>query len=154
MAAENESSVHASAVLVGSRAVLIRGPAGAGKSRLAFALVAAAEAGSLPFAHLIGDDRVHLEAGHGRLLVRPAAALAGLIEVRGVGIIRLDHEPLAVVGLVADLAAVDAERLPTATETVIAGIRLPRLAVAAGIDPLTLVLAALRVRRPDIKSRP
>jgi serine kinase of HPr protein (carbohydrate metabolism regulator) len=117
--------------------------------------MAAADAGSLRFARLIGDDRVHLEAGHGRLLVRPAAALAGLIEVRGVGILRLDHEPVAVVGLVVDLAAQDAERLPspTAAVTVIAGVQLPRLALAAGIDPLPPVLAALRLRQDDIKSR-
>src|SRR5580692_10106856 len=61
-----------------------------------------------------GDDGVHLEPANGRLLVRPAQALAGLIEVRGLGIRRLDHEPQAVVGLVVDLAAADAERLPEA----------------------------------------
>jgi HPr kinase/phosphorylase len=137
-------TVHASAVLAGARAVLIRGPAGAGKSRLLLALIQAAETGLLRFARLVGDDRVHLGPSHQRLLVRPAASLAGLIEVRGVGIRRLDHEPVAVVGLVVDLAAGDAERLPTATETVIFGVRLPRLAVAAGTDPLPPVLAVLR----------
>jgi len=139
------ATVHASAVLVGARAVLIRGPAGAGKSRLALALLQAAEAGLLRFARLVGDDRVHLEAQHGRLLVRPAAALAGLIEIRGLGIRSLEHAPIAVVGLVVDVGAVDAERLPSATETEteVSGIRLPRLAVAAGTDPLPSVIAAL-----------
>ena len=69
--------------------------------------------GLLPFARLVGDDRVHAEAHNGRLLVRPAKSLAGLIEVRGLGIRRLPFEPVAVVGLVVDLAAADAERLPT-----------------------------------------
>jgi len=137
------ATVHASAVLVGARAVLIRGPAGAGKSRLALALLQAAEAGLLRFARLVGDDRVHLEAQHGRLLVRPATALAGLIEIRGLGIRSLEHAPIAVVGLVVDVGAVDAERLPSATEIDISGIRLPRLAVAAGTDPLPSVIAAL-----------
>jgi HPr kinase/phosphorylase len=136
-------SVHASAVLAGARAVLIRGPAGAGKSRLALALIAAAQAGLLPFARLVGDDRVHLEPSQQRLLVRPAEALAGLIEVRGVGIRRLDYEPVAVVGLVVDLAAEDAQRLPEAAGTEILGVRLPRLAVAVGDDPLPAVLASL-----------
>jgi hypothetical protein len=78
--------------------------------------------------------------------VRPAAALAGLIEVRGSGIRRLPYEPMAVVGLVVDLAAADAERLPDAgdRETRIGEIALPRLAVASGADPLPGVLAALR----------
>ncbi len=53
---------------------------------------------------------------HGRLLVRPAEAIAGLIEVRGLGIRRLAYEPVAVVGLVVDLAVADAERLPAAAD--------------------------------------
>lgn len=137
------ATVHASAVLAGARAVLIRGGSGSGKSRLAMALIQAAETGSLRFARLVGDDRVHIEVRHDRLLVWPAPALAGLIEVRGLGIRRLDHEPVAVVGLVVDLAAEDAERLPAASDTVVSGIRLPRLAVAAGADPLPAVIALL-----------
>jgi serine kinase of HPr protein (carbohydrate metabolism regulator) len=139
------ASVHASAVLASAHAVLIRGPAGAGKSRLALALIAAGQTGLLPFARLVGDDRVHLEPCHGRLLVRPAPALAGLIEVRGVGIRQIAHEPVAVVGLVVDLAAHDAERLPSATSNaVVSGISLPRLAIPLGAEPLPAVLAALR----------
>jgi serine kinase of HPr protein (carbohydrate metabolism regulator) len=144
-AAAETPTVHASAVLAGARAVLIRGPAGAGKSQLALALIHAAETGLLRFARLVGDDRVHLEARHGRLLVRGAPALAGQLEVRGLGIQRLDYEPMAVVGLVVDLAAADAERLPAAGTTVISGVELPRLAVAAGTSPLPPVLAALRL---------
>jgi serine kinase of HPr protein (carbohydrate metabolism regulator) len=141
-------TVHASAVLAGARAVLIRGPSGAGKSRLAFALITAARSGLLPFARLIGDDRVHIEPCHGRLLVRPAATLAGLIEVRGLGIRRLPSEAVGVVGLVIDLAAGDAERLPSTIETVISGIALPRLGVAAGEDALLPTLGVLGDIKP------
>ena len=141
-----EPTIHASAVLVGARAVLIRGPAGAGKSRLALALIDAARGGQLPFAALVGDDRVHLETMNGRLLVRPADKLAGLVEVRGLGIRGLPFEPVAVVGLVVDLQAADGERLPPPAvhSTLVEGITLPRLAVAADYDPLPMVLAALR----------
>ena len=96
--ASRNSTIHASAVLIGAKAALIRGPAGAGKSRLAFDLINAAALGALPFARLIGDDRVKVEACAGRLLVRPAPALAGLIEIRGLGIRRLPFEPVAAVG--------------------------------------------------------
>jgi serine kinase of HPr protein (carbohydrate metabolism regulator) len=137
------ATVHASAVLVGARAVLIRGPSGAGKSRLALDLIEAARAGRVTFARLIGDDRVHLECAGGRLLVRPAAALAGLIELRGVGIRKLAYEPSAVVGLVVDLDAADAERLPEQQTAEIEGITLPRLAVAAGDSALPKVLALI-----------
>jgi HPr kinase/phosphorylase len=138
-------TVHASAVLVGARAVLIRGPSGAGKSRLAFDLIEAARRGVLGFARLVADDRVHLLAAGGRLLARPAASLAGLIELRGVGVRRLMHEPIAVVGLVVDLEAADAERLPETEhqQADIEGINLPRLAVAAGVPALPAVLALL-----------
>src|SRR5437879_4165671 len=106
------TTVHGCAVLVGARAILTRGPAGSGKSRLALGLIAAAQAGILRFARLVADDRVALEAAHGRVLARPAASLAGLIEARGLGIRRLPYEAAAVLGWVVDLAAPDAQRLP------------------------------------------
>ncbi len=83
-------SVHASAVQVGRRAVLIRGPSGSGKSRLAFELILAGRSRQLPPAVLVGDDRVRLDTGAGQLLVRPVETLAGLIEIRGLGIRRCD----------------------------------------------------------------
>jgi serine kinase of HPr protein (carbohydrate metabolism regulator) len=139
---DDASTIHATAVLVGARAVLIRGPAASGKSRLALGLLHAAELHGLPFTRLVADDRCYLEAASGRLLVRPAPQLAGLLEVRGIGIRRLPFEPVAVAGLVVDLHAADAKRLPAAPEqvTTIAGIVLPRLAVAAADDPLPLLL--------------
>jgi HPr kinase/phosphorylase len=139
------TTAHASAVLVGARAVLIRGPSGSGKSRLALDLIGAARTGLLPFARHVADDRVHLEAANGRLLARPAAALAGLIEVRGVGLQRIAYEQSAVVGWVVDLAAAEAQRLPDAAgrTTEIDGIFLPRLAVASGAAALPAVLALI-----------
>src|SRR5262249_26961171 len=130
------ATIHASAVLVGAKAALIRGPSGSGKSRLAVALVEAGRCGVIPFARLVADDRAHVEAVDGRLLVGPAEALAGLIEVRELGRRRLPFEPVAVVGLVVDLSADDAERLPPAPAQIatIDGIALPRLAVAPGQD--------------------
>jgi len=141
----NSATVHASAVLVGARAVLIRGPSGSGKSRLALDLLTAAQAGSLRFARLVGDDRVHVEAQGGRLIVRPAEALLGLIEVRGVGLLRTVYEPSAVVGLVVDLGAADAERLPQPENRAanLCGISIPRLAVAPATAALPVVLAVI-----------
>lgn len=138
-------TTHASVVLIGAKAVLIRGPAGAGKSQLALDLIEAARPSALPFARLVADDRVEIEVCHSRLLLRPAPALAGLIEVRGLGIRQMPHEPVAVAGLIVDLAAADAERLPyrEAGEAVIRGIALPRLAVAAGVPALPLIQAFL-----------
>jgi HPr kinase/phosphorylase len=110
-------------VLIGSRAALIRGPSGSGKSRLAWALIDAAASGLIRFARLVADDRVELTASHGRLLIRAPAALTGLIEVRGP----------------------DSERIPAPSAQIaeISGIRLPRLPVATGADALAAVLATL-----------
>jgi HPr kinase/phosphorylase len=156
MTATGRSSVHASAVLVGDRAVLIRGPSGSGKSRLAFDLILAGRAGQIPAAVLIGDDRVYLEIIQGRLVVRPARELAGLIEIRGLGTRRCDFAEQAIVGLVVDLAAADAERLPPAgalTATV-SGAILPRVPVGAGFEPFPMVAAALTTTDPAAPTRP
>ncbi len=140
------TTVHASAVLTGSRATLIRGRSGSGKSRLALALIDAAATGLIPFARLVSDDRTTLTASHGRLLLRPPMALAGLIELRGVGVRRVPFEAVAVAGLVVDLDAADGARMPAAAAQMaeIDGVRLPRLPVAAGVDALLAVLAILR----------
>jgi hypothetical protein len=140
-----DPSVHASAVLVGTRAVLIRGPSGAGKSRLAFDLILAGRSGQLPPAVLVGDDRVYLDTAGEQLWVRPAPELAGLIEIRGLGIRRCDFAGEAVVGLVVDLAANDADRLPPAEalQTSLNGVLLPRIPVGIRFEPLPLVVAAL-----------
>jgi HPr kinase/phosphorylase len=140
-----EASIHASAVLVGNRAVLIRGPSGAGKSRLAFDLILAGRAGQIAPAVLVGDDRVYLEAREGELIVRPAPPIAGLIEIRGLGIRRCEFASEAVVALVVDLGAADGQRLPEpeALAVQIDGVNLPRLPVRAEFAALPLVVAAL-----------
>ena len=140
--AADTATIHASAVLIGRKAALIRGPAGSGKSRLVWDLLQSA----LPFTRLVADDRAHVEACAGRLLVRPAPALAGMLEIRGLGIRRLPYEAVAAVGLVVDLAAEDAARQPgqEAGKAVIGGVSLPRLAVAPGMPALAMLLALLK----------
>jgi serine kinase of HPr protein (carbohydrate metabolism regulator) len=142
---KDNPSVHASAVKVGERAVLIRGPSGSGKSRLAFDLILAGRSGQLPPAVLVGDDRVRLDTAGKELLVRPVEELAGLIEIRGLGIRRCDFVAEAAVGLVVDLAAADAERLPPpeALQIDIYGVKIPRIPIGEGFSPLLLVVAAL-----------
>ena len=149
-------TVHASAVLVGDRAVLIRGPSGSGKSRLAFDLILAGRAGQLPPAILVGDDRVHLDTSAGNLIVRAAPELAGLIEIRGLGIRRIAHVSEAVVGLVADLAAEDGERLPAAEALTVRiyGVELPRIPVNLRYQPLPLIVAALTTTDGTASDRP
>ena len=135
-------TIHATAVLVGAKAVLIRGEPGSGKSRLALRLLEAAGR-ELPFVRLVGDDRVYLENRAGRLVVRPPQELAGLLEIRGTGIVRVPFEPAAVVGLVIELGQ-PADRMPAAEsrKAVFEGVALPRLAVPPDADPLPLAIEA------------
>jgi serine kinase of HPr protein (carbohydrate metabolism regulator) len=139
------TTVHASCVLVGRSAVLIRGPSGSGKSQLALGLIEASEQRLLPPARLVADDRVRVFAAHGRLLAAAPEPIRGKIEIRGLGIHEAECEPLALVGLVVDLAAGDAGRLPDAAagSTVISGVKLSRLPIAPGASALPPVLAAL-----------
>jgi HPr kinase/phosphorylase len=138
-------SIHASAIKVGDLAVLIRGPSGSGKSRLAFDLIMAGRSGVLERAVLVGDDRVHLATLGREIEVRPAPALAGLIEIRGLGIRRCDFVEHATVGLVVDLDAADGERLPPAESLKIdiLGVEIPRIPIGRDYSPLPLVVAAL-----------
>ena len=138
-------TIHGSAVLVGDRAVLIRGPSGAGKSRLAFDLILAGRGGQLPETTLVGDDRLFVTPFRNGLLVRAPSELEGLIEIRGLGVRRCAFVAEARVGLVIDLDAPDAERLPPpkALRTTISEVELARIPVASGFPPLPIAIAAL-----------
>ncbi|KJC49590.1 HPr kinase/phosphatase C-terminal domain-containing protein [Bradyrhizobium sp. LTSP857] len=149
-------SIHASAVKVGNLAVLIRGPSGSGKSRLAFDLIMAGRAGVVERAVLVGDDRVHLATVGDEIEVGPAQPLAGLIEIRGLGIRRCDFVERATVGLVVDLDAADAERLPAAEslKICILGVEIPRIPIERGYLPLPLVVAALTTTKSSSSVNP
>ena len=153
---EGGPSIHASAVKVGNLAVLIRGPSGSGKSRLAFDLIMAGRAGVVEAAVLVGDDRVHLATVGDEIEVGPAQSLAGLIEIRGLGIRRCDFVERATVGLVVDLDAADAERLPAAESLKmnILGVEIPRIPVGRGYSPLPLVVAALTTTKSSSSVNP
>ena len=110
---------HGSAVAWGARCALIRGPSGSGKSGLALELMALG-------ASLVADDRVILSCeAEGVPMARAPDALRGLIEARGVGLLRADPAEAAIVVLVVDLGAVETERLPPERTTDVLGHAIP-----------------------------
>lgn len=141
--------IHAGAVLVGEAGILILGRSGAGKSRLAWDLVAAAERDD-GFGRLVADDRVALSVRNERLIARPVAALAGLIEIRGVGLARVPFEASCVIRLAVELSAVQS-RLPDPAERSLEllGIRLPRIVVNGPSAP-SVVLWRLKAQSNDL----
>lgn len=117
---ETSHQIHATAVAIEGNGVLLLGPSGSGKSDLALRLI---DRG----AKLIADDRVNMTADGGRVMLRAPDRIAGLLEVRGLGILRFPcvDAPLA---LALELVAADAiERLPEADAEIFCGARIPLL---------------------------
>lgn len=108
----------AGCVAIGGRGLLIEGPPGSGKSSLALALI---DRGAV----LVGDDGVLLRAEGGRLLAGPPPAIDGLIEIRNVGIVRMEPARDVPVALAIRLDPDAPRYLETAEETRLLGIALP-----------------------------
>lgn len=121
-------TIHASAALYDGCGVLVRGASGAGKSRLVLDLLDDATARGRDAA-LIADDRVEVTAHHGRVVARAPETIAGRVELRGLGIVRIGHETAAVVALVVDIEETQPPRMPEedARFVEIAGVLLPCL---------------------------
>lgn len=144
--------IHASCVLVGEAGILLRGASGSGKSSLARHLVALAAARG-QFARLVGDDRIVLSVAGGRLLASPHPALAGALEVRGVGLLAVPFAAGAVVRLVVECdAAPERWPEPSRRRTVLCGLTLPCLAV--GPDDADKVLMQLAHPASSLESEP
>ncbi|SON58390.1 HPr kinase/phosphorylase [Hartmannibacter diazotrophicus] len=141
-------TLHANALRLGRHGVLIRGGSGAGKSVLTLALLEhEAELGRS--AALVADDRVIIERTGDALIARVPETIAGLIELRGVGILKWPSEPECTLSLVVDLGPASAmPRMPEPAEsrTEIEGIALARLQLAAMGEGMDLAVAALTVR--------
>jgi serine kinase of HPr protein (carbohydrate metabolism regulator) len=117
--------VHATAIAIDGGAIMLRGPPGAGKSDLALRLI---DGG----ARLVADDQVELRRAGKRVLVRAPAVITGLIEIRGIGILRIDAVDEASLALLVDLVPSDeVERLPEARFEEVLGLPIPLIALAA-----------------------
>lgn len=108
----------ATVVAIAGRALMIEGAPGSGKSSLALALI---DRG----AQLVGDDAVMLHAAEGVLLARPHPNVAGLIEVRNVGLVPMPVVADVPVALVLRLDAAAPRHIEAAERIARAGIDLP-----------------------------
>ncbi len=141
---------HASAVAIDGRAVLIYGPSGSGKSDLALRLI---DRG----ARLIADDRTVLRREGDGLFAAPPETIAGLIEVRGLGVVAAPGAATASdafpVALAVRLVAAPAEvvRMPDPQSREIAGVAVPEVTLwgfaASAVAVVAVALDAALDRR-------
>ena len=116
--------IHATCIAIDGVGVLLRGPSGAGKSDLALRLI---DVGG----RLVADDRADLRLVEGSVVAAPPPALAGLIEARGLGILRIGALSEAAIALVVDLISAElVERLPARETVEILCVELPSVRIA------------------------
>ncbi|MGB3898694.1 MAG: HPr kinase/phosphorylase [Mesorhizobium sp.] len=145
-------NIHATALVVGDRGLVILGPSGSGKTTLAAALVARFSQDGI-FSRLVGDDQLFAEARGGRLVLRVPATIAGLAEIPGLGPRPVGFEPAAVIDMAIRLVPPhEVQRFQEEAVEIVAGCRLPRVTLAerdvvAALVAVPAALAALPFRR-------
>ena len=116
---------YATAVTYCGSGILIRGPSGSGKSDLALRLI---DDG----ADLIADDQVAIKVVEQKLYLSPPDSISGLIEVRGVGVIKIDYVRDIKLCLIVDLATGDTvQRIPIIKKELIKNIPVPVISINA-----------------------
>lgn len=129
--------LHATCLLVDETGVLLRGPSGSGKSDLALRLI---DRGAV----LVADDQVLLRRDGVLVLAEPPEILAGLLEVRGLGILKFPHRAPAPIGLVMDIVEpAEVERMPEPETLLLLDKSIPLYRVCAfeAAAPLKVRLA-------------
>ncbi|KEA04622.1 HPr kinase/phosphorylase [Rhizobium rhizogenes] len=142
------TNVHATAIVVGKTGLLFLGASGSGKSSLAFSCLAAAKPLGLAAA-LVADDQVFITRRDGAVIAECPPSIAGLMEIRYTGIVRLPHLSKAEMHFaICPVDPATAERLPPEDEQidVTGSIRLPliRLSVTS-VNPLAAIMAKIAV---------
>lgn len=141
----SSETVHASTVATDGRAVLISGPSGSGKSDLALRLL---DRGFT----LVSDDQTIVRRDGERLVASPPPTIAGKLEIRGIGIVEVEHVEDVPVALLVELTS-DIQRLPDDNrERPILGVALPLI----GIDAMAASAAskvALALDRIGLRTR-
>lgn len=112
--------IHGTALAFGQRGVLLRGPPGAGKSDLGLRLLDRNWS-------LVSDDYVLPRRVGDQLLLAPPPTIAGLLEVRGVGLVRRPYRGDIALRLVVDLDGAPPERLPRPATVQLFGLDFPCL---------------------------
>ena len=144
----SQACIRATCLAVDGHGVLLCGDSGAGKSDLALRLI---EGGAC----LVADDYTFVRREGARVLAWPPEPIAGLLEVRGVGILTFPVLRDVCIAAVIDLvSADDVPRLPAAETRMIADVPLRRFRIAAFESSAALkVRLAVRLATGGIMSK-
>ena len=134
--------IHATAVSLNNKAILLRGASGTGKSGLALELMAYG-------AGLIADDGVDLQLRGGQLWAHCPETLIGRIEARFVGLLAVEPSAPAPVALVVEMGKAETERLPPQRTCVIQGVQIDCLHKAETPSFSAALVQYLKGRRCD-----
>jgi len=137
-----QTTLHASCVALGRRALLITGTSGSGKSSMALALMAHG-------AQLVADDRTVVTRQGDDLIASAPPTIAGLIEARGIGILNAAPAGATPLFAVLDLDQTETERLPEHRETDLLGQSVPLLLRVETPHFAAAVLQYLKAGRQD-----
>ena len=135
-------TVHATCVAVGDRAVLLAGASGTGKSSIALELMAYG-------ATLVSDDQVVLVAESDVIVASAPPAIAGLIEARGLGVLKARAKDGATIAMVVDLDVSTSDRMPERRVVTLLGCDLPLFHRPDGVNLAPAILQFLRVGASD-----
>ncbi len=133
-------NIHASCVSLRNKGVLLLGPSGSGKSDLALRLI------SLFGGILVADDRVDILLSHNDIIASAPKSIKGLLEVRGIGIIKLKSKSSVKIDLVIELVSNPLERMPEEEKYNLCGKDIPFYRINPfEISAPSKIMAALRL---------
>lgn len=138
----NRQTLRASTVAIDGRGVLILGASGRGKSALALELIALG-------AELVSDDLTDVVLDEGHPVALAPARMTGVIEARGVGLLRVPHRARAPLALAVDLDREETERLPPNRVMPLFGTDLPLIYAVPSSHFAAAVLMMVRGGRLD-----
>lgn len=121
------NNIHANCVDIDGKGILILGAPGSGKSDLSLRLIHRFAA------RLVADDRCEIERKGEKLFVKAPINLAGLMEVRGLGIIKFPYQTSTEIKIVIELVEnpSEIERMPEKSFAAIEGYSFPKLKLYA-----------------------
>ena len=116
-------NIYATSLELNHKGILLIGPSGSGKSDLALRLIKEKQA------VLIADDRTNIELISGTIIASCPQTIQGLLEVRGIGIVKMPYKEKSKISLIIELAnnLEQIERLPQVETTTLLGIKIKKI---------------------------